>query len=1039
MLHARIAAKKSSTLLRCLATFSQSSVLSKYPIGLNLYGYVVDNVRPIPEFSLVAVHLKHERTGSEHLHLDSPNDNNNVFSIAFKTNPPDATGVPHILEHTTLCGSAKYPVRDPFFKMTNRSLSNFMNAMTGHDFTYYPFATTNAKDFENLMDVYLSSVLEPLLEYNDFIQEGWRLENETTDDINSKLILKGVVYNEMKGQNSNSAYYYYIKFLESIYPSLNNSGGDPEKIPSLHYEDLIDFHRKNYHPSNAKTFTYGNLPLIQHLKKLNEGFQSFGKRVGSLDIKKPIFTQVEGKDRTPGSMNVTVSGPSDSMSERPIEEQFQTSLTWNLGNPLDESNQYEIFKWKVFSSLLFDGHSSPFYQELIEKNVCDDFSANSGFDATTAMLSLTIGLNNCSKASVDSLEENLLTIFKEQVVPELKNPDSSYRSRIEAILHQIELNLKKHKPDFGLGLLNSIVPTWVNGLDPIKSLEVESILSKFKQDYEENGTQIFNNLLEDFVFNPEVEKFKFTMKPDENFNKKLIEREETITNEMVKTLDDEDKKMLYESGLQLSEKQKEEQDCDVLPTLTMDDIAKKGEFHPVTYTTINDRALQKRVVDTNGLAYVSALKDISYIPTKYYKYLSLFTSCLTNLAGTSQTSITDLETKILKLTGGVSFHTSVVTDPYNIKNVGLNFTLSGMALRENSSKIYELWHEILTLTKLDANDEVVLDKLTTLIKNMSQNQLNIIADRGHSYANWASNSKLVPGKYISDITSGLTQIQFVLEMNSNLEKRGRDYLVTEILPTLQEIQKLLIGESGFKYRIVGDKSIVSENEDLIQKFDDSMRTSDEKSTNELQVLVNAFNSNSLGINAGQQTLINLPFQVGYASLAKVGAEYVSKDGASLQVLSQLLSFKHLHSVIRESNGAYGGGLNYDGLGGTLNFYSYRDPNALKSIEAFKDSFTYGISNTWEPKDLQEAKMRIFQSVDAPTNVASQGSTEFHDGITDDMRQERRENFLNVNNQDLIDVVNKYLINNDQNQVTVIGDNDIFKVDETKWSIRNLKV
>ena len=192
-----------------------SAILSKYPIGLNLYGFVIDNVQPIPEFSLVAVHLKHERSGAAHLHLDSPTDNNNVFLIAFKTNPPDATGVPHILEHTTLCGSYKYPVRDPFFKMTNRSLSNFMNAMTGHDFTFYPFATTNAKDFDNLMDVYLSSVFEPLLSYNDFIQEGWRLENEDINDPESKLELKGVVYNEMKGQNSNTSYYFYIKFLES--------------------------------------------------------------------------------------------------------------------------------------------------------------------------------------------------------------------------------------------------------------------------------------------------------------------------------------------------------------------------------------------------------------------------------------------------------------------------------------------------------------------------------------------------------------------------------------------------------------------------------------------------------------------------------------------------------------------------------------------------------------------------------------------------------------------------------------------------------
>ena len=180
--------------------------LDKYPVGLKLHGYEVTQTSPIPEFSLTAVSLKHTESGATHLHLDSPNDSNNVFLIAFKTNPPDNTGVPHILEHTTLCGSKKFPVRDPFFKMTNRSLSNFMNAMTGHDYTFYPFATTNSKDFENLMDVYLSSVFEPQLNHTDFLQEGWRIENQNVHDISSKLEFKGVVYNEMKGQYSNSAY-----------------------------------------------------------------------------------------------------------------------------------------------------------------------------------------------------------------------------------------------------------------------------------------------------------------------------------------------------------------------------------------------------------------------------------------------------------------------------------------------------------------------------------------------------------------------------------------------------------------------------------------------------------------------------------------------------------------------------------------------------------------------------------------------------------------------------------------------------------------
>ncbi|ABN64596.2 predicted protein [Scheffersomyces stipitis CBS 6054] len=1018
-----------------------SAILSKYPIGLNLYGFVIDNVQPIPEFSLVAVHLKHERSGAAHLHLDSPTDNNNVFSIAFKTNPPDATGVPHILEHTTLCGSYKYPVRDPFFKMTNRSLSNFMNAMTGHDFTFYPFATTNAKDFDNLMDVYLSSVFEPLLSYNDFIQEGWRLENEDINDPESKLELKGVVYNEMKGQNSNTSYYFYIKFLESIYPSLNNAGGDPAKIPDLQYEDLVDFHHRNYHPSNARTFTYGNLPLMNHLKHLSDYFQTFGVRPQSKDLKLPIFSNTTSPSST---TVVKVPGPVDTMSSKPAEQQYKASITWNLGNALEEANQYELFKWKILSSLLCDGHNAPFYQELIETEFGDDFSANSGIDATTALISFTIGLNNLTVEKVGQLESKVLDIIRNKVLPEFENPESSYKTRIEAILHQIELNLKKHKPDFGLSLLNVIVPTWVNGLDPIKSLRVEPILNQFKSDFECKGLLVFKELLDSSILNPQCEKFSFVMEPQNEFNKNLTTVEAERVKTMVQSLSEEDKKIINERGQELARKQTEEQDGEVLPTLTIKDIPEKGDFHPLLYSQIGSNTLQKRIVDTNGLVYTAALKNIKYLPKEYYKYLSLFSSCLTNLAGTSHTSVTDLETKISRLTGGISFSHRISTNPYDIREVDLYFQMSGMALKENSEHIYNLWHEVLTDTQFDSNDELVVDKLFTLIKNMSQNQLNVIADRGHSYASGYSNAKLTPARYISDITSGISQVEFIMELNSNIEKKGKQYLADEILPILKEIQLLIIdnAKGEFKYRLVGDKDIIGENEKLVQEFNDKIshfsNTSSQGNASELKNLVNAFNNNNLGINANQNTLLNLPFQVSYASLGKLGAEYACKDGASLQILAQLYTFKHLHSVIRESNGAYGGGLLYDGLGGTLNFYSYRDPNPLKSVESFEKSFDFGLSVNWEPKDLQEAKLRIFQSVDAPTNIASQGSTEFYEGITDVMRQERRENFLSVNNQDLTNVIQKYLVDQKDNSVTVIGDNTTLNVGKD-WTVQELNV
>lgn len=1024
---------------RRYASFSQAEVLSKYPIGLQVHGFSIDHVQPIPEFSLVAVKLKHTRTGLEHLHLDNPNDKNNVFLVALKTNPPDNTGVPHILEHTTLCGSYKYPVRDPFFKMLNRSLSNFMNAMTGHDYTYYPFATTNTKDFDNLMDVYLSSVFEPLLTYEDFMQEGWRLEQSDMSDAASPIEFKGVVYNEMKGQYSNTGYLFWIKFQEAIYSSLNNSGGDPAKMTDLQYEDLVDFHALNYHPSNARTFTYGTFPLVAHLEKLNEFYKPFGVRSAQRKIKKSVFESSKTLYH-----DVEVTGPVDSMTTKPVEEQLKSSLTWYLGSPLDESRQYEIFKWKALSSLLCDGHNSPLYQELIETGYGEDFSPNFGLDMTTSLLSFTIGVNNLSREKVDNLGAKINEIFTQKVLPELaRGSESVFHERIEAILHQLELGFKKHRPDFGLGLLNSIVPSWVNGLEPVKTLQVETILNRFKEDYNENGLQIFVDLLQSTIMSDSTAQFNFTMVPDENFNKNLVTEEATRLKEKVDVLSEEDKSVIFQRSQKLLEKQQEQGNVSVLPTLTLEDIPRKGDFYDLSFSNLSNEGnkIQKRIVNTNDLVYVTAAKDLSFLPYKYYKYLPLFSTCLTNLAGTESTSITDLENQIQKLTGGISFSTSAKTDPYNIGRTNIKFLMTGMALQGNSQHIYELWYDILNHTKLDQNDELVLDKLHTLVKNLGQNQLNAIADRGHSYANAYGNAKLTPTKYITDLFGGIEQVRLVTELNKKLEEQGKEYLKNEILPVLQEMQQLIVngftegGATGFNYNIVADKESVVLNESLIKKFETKMEGSKAAHSNALDSLLSSFS-----VSKPSKTILNLPFQVGYASLAKLGAGYTTKDGAALQVLSQILTFKHLHSVIRESNGAYGGGLNFDGLGGTLNYYSYRDPDALKSAQAFAETASIAhkkfAEGKWDSKDLQEAKLAIFQSVDAPSHISSQGASTFLEGITDDMRQERRENFLDVSVLDLQDVSDKYLASTEHDIFTVIGDVKNLAVTED-WQVENL--
>ncbi|KAK3067448.1 Mitochondrial presequence protease, partial [Teratosphaeriaceae sp. CCFEE 6253] len=359
--------------------------------GSKLHGFTLQRTKHVPALELTALHFQHDKTGADYLHV-AREDTNNVFSIGFKTNPPDATGVPHILEHVTLCGSEKYDVADPFFKLLPRSLQNFMNAFTSQDHTMYPFATTNAQDFKNLMSVYLDATLHPLLRKSDFVQEGWRIgpENplkESDGQGLNDLVFKGVVYNEMKGQVSDATYLFYIRFFEQIIPALNNSGGDPQKMTDLTYEQLANFHKEHYHPSNSKIITYGDQPFEAHMEMLAEQLGSFSKATVDTEIKRPITLD--------GPKEVTIHGPVDPLT--PAAAQFKTSTSWLTGKP---SDVHESFALQLINNLLLDGYGAPLYRTLIESGLGTDFSPNTGYDNSSGRGIFSIGLTGVSEENV---------------------------------------------------------------------------------------------------------------------------------------------------------------------------------------------------------------------------------------------------------------------------------------------------------------------------------------------------------------------------------------------------------------------------------------------------------------------------------------------------------------------------------------------------------------------------------------------------------------------------------------------------------------
>ncbi|ODV96488.1 hypothetical protein PACTADRAFT_49825 [Pachysolen tannophilus NRRL Y-2460] len=993
--------------LLCRASSGQAprydvdKMMAKYPIGLEANGFKVQRVVVVPEFSLTAVELSHERTGALHLHIDR-DDKNNVFGIIFKTNPPNKTGVAHILEHTTLCGSEKYPVRDPFFKMLNRSLANFMNAMTAHDHTFYPFATTNKIDYKNLTDVYLDSTLKPLLREEDFQQEGWRLENENLKDKESPLIFKGVVYNEMKGQVSNSSYFFWIKFQESIYPSLNNSGGDPTKITDLTYWDLLDFHKQNYHPSNSKIFTYGDLKLIDILEKLNKNFKNFGKRSNKNIVKKhmPLLE----------SKNIIIEGPIDTMV--PLDKQFKTSITWYAGDPKDV---YNTFLLKILSTLLNDGHSAPFYQELIEKGIGIDFSINSGVESMPEINLFTVGLQGLNEENSNKLEEIINDIL-------IKVIEKGFESkRIQAIIQQLEISKKMESAEFGMNLLYSLIPGWVNDVDPLEMLKFNETIAKLNKDFIKKGDKIFIELIEKYLI--KKPNFKFSMKPAENFQDLIIKEEQLRLNSKIKNLNDNEKKLLYERALKLENLQNEKEDLKCLPTLTVNDIPTRGDFVKVDVNEnniTNSKCYKRFSPKTNGLTYFRALKTLgTEIPVDLIPYLPLFTECLTNL-GTTDKSMSELEEEIKLYTGGISSSVSVSSSPFNIDEPILRFVLTGVAQNKNFNSVLKIWNTLLKETDFEKN----LSKLSILIKSLANDNLNEIISSGHSFAKSYSSSKFSSKAVIDESLNGIKQVEFLNKLNKWNEE---GLLLEKVVPNLIKLQELIVNKDNFRIMLTCDESIALTNEKLADDFINGLPSRTGKINSDKPTWSSLLLPSTLTKGSRFKNLIEIPSQVNFTSLSRPGIPYVTKDGASLQILSQILTFKKLHKEIREKGGAYGGGSSYDAINGIFNFYSYRDPNPTNSLQQFNDVMNNYIDKSFATtesfalleevsddslittRDLDQAKLSIFQQIDAPISVREEGLNYFVHGINDQIRQERRDHLLNADLNDIKSAAEKFLV------------------------------
>jgi Zn-dependent M16 (insulinase) family peptidase len=907
---------------------------------------------------------RHNVTGARHLHL-AADDNNNAFLVGFLTVPQDSTGVAHILEHTSLCGSRRFPVRDPFFLMMRRSLNTFMNAFTSSDWTAYPFASQNKKDFDNLLQVYLDATFFPNLDPLDFAQEGHRLEFENDD-----LVYKGVVFNEMKGALSSPVQRLWQAVSENVFPTITyhyNSGGDPIDIPNLTHAQLKQFHANHYHPSNAIFMTYGDRPAHDHQHLFEECALKEFKALN-------LNLQIPNEQRYDQPQQATTVYPVDK------EEKNQTHvvLAWLLGDSTDIN---EVMNANLLSGVLLDNSASDLRHALESTNLGTAVSPLCGYDESSSESVFMCGLEGSNSEQAEAVEALILEVLQDVA----KN--GVPLEQVESVLHQIELSQREITGDgfpYGLRLIVNALSPMIHGGDPVAFLDLDSALSRLRQDCQ--NPRFIPDLIQRLLLdNPH--RVRLVMAPDANLAAKAIAEETAKLAEIKAKLNDEQKAQIIEQAAALQARQQQEDDPEILPKVGLEDIADDLKIPSGDFKTIGNLASTWFASGTNGMVYQKIIIDLPKLEPELLEILPLFCDILTEV-GIGNQDYRQTAALQAAVTGGISASLSIRGSVDDVQQIQSVFSLSGKALVRNQAKLSEILRQTLEQARFDE-----LPRLRELISQFRVETENSVTSRGHSLVMTASSSGLSPAGKLSQQWYGLEGIQKLKQLDKSLDSETE---LKSFANKLAAIRDQLL-QAPRQLLIVSE----AEQAETIEK---SLNWQDQQQTE-----FKKFKPEPVNQQIKQAWQTNT--QVNFCSKAYPTVAAHDFDAAVLMVLGQFLSNGYLHRAIREQGGAYGGGASYDGSTGSFRFYSYRDPRLTETLEDFDQSLKWLQENQHKESQLEEAILSIIAKIDRPGSPAGEAISAFFNqlhGRTPKQRREFRHRVLQVTIEDLQRVAKKYL-------------------------------
>ena len=861
------------------------------------YGFKLLREQYIDELKTNARVYRHVQTGAELLSIIN-DDENKVFGITFRTPPRDSTGVAHILEHSVLCGSRKYPVKEPFVEILKGSLQTFLNAFTYPDRTCYPVASQNTRDFYNLIDVYLDAVFYPRITPEIFQQEGWHYEMEALD---GPLVYRGVVFNEMKGANSSPDRLLAEYSQQSLFPDTTyglDSGGDPAVIPDLTYEQFRDFHRRYYHPSNARIFFSGDDDPEERLRLVDAYLKDFEK----IEIDSAVHLQ----PRFDGPGRVVRSFAAEDDSSRNM-----MTINWMFSETKDAVTNMALH---ILGYILLGTPGSPLRKALIESGLGEDVTGG-GLEGELQQLFFSVGLKGFDDGKADVIETLILKTLEEL------SADGIEPEAVEAAVNIIEFGLRENNTGSyprGLVLMLRAMTIWLYDGDPLTLLPFESLMSEIKSRIASEKSFFADMIRKYFLDNPH--RTTVVMEPDASLKDEMDTAERQRLDNVRESASPKELENIFKTANRLKKIQEAPDSPEALatiPNLKLSDLEKKNRTIPLAVLDEKGATVLYHDISTNGIVYVETGLNLRSLPRKYIQYIPLFSRTLLEM-GTKKEDYVEISRRIDRKTGGI--HPSLlISGTKDTKEAEARLFLCGKAMLPQVGDLFDIIRDLLMDVRLDNRE-----RLKQMVLEEKSRQEQQLIPGGHQTVNLRLKAHFSEAGWLAEQLNGVSYLFFLRELVGRIDN---DW--SSVHSILEEMRHILVRHENLLFNVTVDKTGWKKVRPHLAGFAGKIPAG----------------GTEAGISEDLLADMKLPEYEGFVVPSQIN--YVGKGAniyssgytyhGSIRVITRYLRTSWLWDRIRVRGGAYGAFCNFDKFSGVLTFLSYRDPNLLKTLEAFDET------------------------------------------------------------------------------------------------------